>query len=421
MKRALVLLTAMLAAHFITAGRALAQTPPDTTVQLQKDALNIYVDCDYYCDLDYIRTEIPYVNYVRDRKEAQVHVLITTQRTGSGGREHTLSLLGQHNFAGLNDTLRYVSQQTDTDDTIRKGLVRALNLGLVRYVSKTPFIEHLAVTYNKPATASTVTDKWDYWVFRSSANGYFNGEKSAKFTSLYGSFSARRVTSALKINLQLYGNYNESSFDIGARTISSFSRSKGVSALAVKSLGEHWSAGVDCDLYSSTYSNLDYAGSAAPALEYNLFPYSQSTRRQLRFLYEVSWNRRGYAEVTIYGKNTETLWSESLTLTLESKQTWGTVETSLEGSHYFHDFAKNRLQLYSQLSLQLFKGVSFDLYGSFSLIHDQLSLPKGGATDEEILLQRKQLATQYQYFGSMGISYTFGSIYNNVVNPRFGN
>ncbi len=416
MKRALTLLTVLLAANLFA-----AQAPPDTSASMQKDALNIYIDCDSFCDFDYIRTEIPYVNYVRDRKEAQVHILITTQRTGSGGREHTLSLLGQHKFAGLNDTLRYVSQQTDTDDTIRKGLVRALNLGLVRYVSKTPFGEHLAVTYNKPATPSKVADNWNYWVFSFSTNGYFNGEKSAKFTSLYGSLSARRVTSALKINLRLYGNYNESNFDFGNRTISSFSRSKGASALVVKSLGEHWSVGGEGNAYSSTYSNLKFAGSVSPAVEYNLFPYSQSTRRQLRFLYEVGWNRHSYAEVTIYDKTTEMLWSESLTLALESKQPWGSIETALEGSHYLHDFSKNRLELYSQLSLQLFKGVSLELYGSFSLIHDQLSLPKGGATEEEILLRRKQLETQYQYFGSIGISYTFGSIYNNVVNPRFGN
>jgi len=53
------------------------------------------------------------------------------------------------------------------------------------------------------------------------------------------------------------------------------------------------------------------------------------------------------------------------------------------------------------------------------MIHDQLSLPAGGATQEEILLHRQELETAYSYWGSMGISYTFGSIYNNIVNPRF--
>lgn len=59
--------------------------------------------------------------------------------------------------------------------------------------------------------------------------------------------------------------------------------------------------------------------------------------------------------------------------------------------------------------------------GGASLIHDQLNLVKQDLTTDEILLQRKELATQYQFFTSFGFSYTFGSIYNNVVNPRFGN
>jgi len=56
-----------------------------------------------------------------------------------------------------------------------------------------------------------------------------------------------------------------------------------------------------------------------------------------------------------------------------------------------------------------------------SIIHDQLSIAKGvGASLEEVLLRRKQLETNYNYYLSIGLSYTFGSIFTNVVNPRFG-
>jgi hypothetical protein len=43
-----------------------------------------------------------------------------------------------------------------------------------------------------------------------------------------------------------------------------------------------------------------------------------------------------------------------------------------------------------------------------------------GASYEDILLMRKQLATSFEYYFYVGLSYTFGSIYSNVVNPRFG-
>lgn len=55
------------------------------------------------------------------------------------------------------------------------------------------------------------------------------------------------------------------------------------------------------------------------------------------------------------------------------------------------------------------------------MIHDQINLVKQDLTYDEILLQRKEIATQYEYYVNFGLSYTFGSIYNNVVNPRFGN
>ena len=54
------------------------------------------------------------------------------------------------------------------------------------------------------------------------------------------------------------------------------------------------------------------------------------------------------------------------------------------------------------------------------MIHDQLSLIKGEATLEQVLLRRTMLETNYSYYFSFGLSYTFGSIYSNVVNPRFG-
>ena len=59
------------------------------------------------------------------------------------------------------------------------------------------------------------------------------------------------------------------------------------------------------------------------------------------------------------------------------------------------------------------------MYGSLSLVRDQISIAKGKASEQEILLQRRQLATSYSYFAGIGLTYTFGSIFNNVVNPRF--
>lgn len=386
---------------------------------LKKTAPKVFIDCDY-CDLDFIRTEITFVNYVRDRKEAQIHVLITTQSTGSGGTEYTLTFSGQKEFAGDDDVFKYVANSTDTSDERRRGLVRVLKIGLISYVGKTPIADRITIALAEKTSPTAVEDKWNFWVFSLSGSGYFNGEKSQRSYSLYGSVSANRVTPALKIRTSFSGNKNTDRFSVDNETIISTSNSRYFNALAVKSINNHWSVGAGLSASSSTYSNIKSLINPAPAIEFDLFPYSESTRRQLRFLYKPGFSAYRYREQTIYDKTSEKLWGESFSATLELKEKWGSISNSFEAFHYFSDLRKNHLQTYTELSLRIFKGLSFNLYGSFSRIHDQLSLVKGGATLEEVLLRRTQLATSYNYYGSIGLSYTFGSIYSNVVNPRFG-
>ncbi|MFQ5722611.1 MAG: hypothetical protein ACE5GI_08975, partial [Candidatus Aminicenantales bacterium] len=256
--------------------------------------------------------------------------------------------------------------------------------------------------------------------FSLSANAFLNGEKLFKSGMYFGSFSANRVTPEWKIRLSLAGSYNKSDFTLGEATIISSSSSRSFSGLIVKSLSDHWSVGAYFSAFYSTYSNINFSLSPAPAIEFDLFPYSQSTKRQLRFLYRVGFQAVKYLEETIYEKTSENLWKESLSLTLELKQPWGNATASLEASHYLHDFSKNRLVVYGQLSFRLFKGFNYNIDFRYSRIHDQLSLIRGGASLEEVLLRRKELATTYNYSFSMGLSFTFGSVHSKVVNPRFG-
>jgi hypothetical protein len=83
------------------------------------------------------------------------------------------------------------------------------------------------------------------------------------------------------------------------------------------------------------------------------------------------------------------------------------------------DLSKMSLGIAGNLDFRVFRGLSLGVHASVSFIHDQLYLPKAGATSQEVLLNLRQLATSYSYYTAIGFSYTFGSIYNNVVNPRF--
>lgn len=387
---------------------------------LMAAAPKVFIDCSY-CDGDYIRTEITFVNFVRDRKDAQVHILITTQQTGASGTEYTLLFSGQGDFEGIDNELKYVSGNTDTSDEIREGLVNTLKIGLVPYAGKTPIAERISISYRGGVEQQTATsDKWDYWVFSLSGRAYFRGEQRSSNYTLGGSFSANRVTPEFKFRSSYSGSRDEDRFSLTSGTSVNISTNHTFRILAVKSISDHWSVGAGMSAWSSTYSNIAFAVNPAPAVEYNFFPYSESTRRQLRFLWKPGFRSNHYIEETIYNKTSENLWEQSFSITLEMKQKWGTVTTAFEASHYFNDLSKNRLYIYGDLSIRLYKGLSFNTYGQFSRIRDQLSLRKGIATDEEVLLRLTQLATGYSYYGSFGLSYTFGSIFSNVVNPRFG-
>lgn len=386
---------------------------------IKKSTLKVFIDCQW-CKLADIQKEISFIKLVEEQDKAQVYVFITKQDTASGGIEFILSFKGQKEFGGDNDQLKCPTDKDKEEKELLRELINTLKMGFMRYVGKTPISNLISIRLRDEVKPTSVEDKWDFWVFSISGNTFLNGQKLYKSGMLFGSFSANRVTPELKVRLSVGGMYNQDKFTFDDQIIKSSSNSQNFTGLIVKSLNDHWSVGGYLSVLSSSYTNTKFSLSPGPALEYNLFPYSQSTRRQLRFLYRLDFNSIWYQEETIYEKTHENLLKESVSATFEVKQKWGTVSTSIEGSNYFHDFSKNRVRLVGELSLRIIRGLNVNLNGSYSRIHDQLSLARSDTSFEEILLRRKEVATTYNYYFSVGLSYTFGSTKSNVVNPRFG-
>jgi len=390
---------------------AQGQAPSDT---LRKDALRVFMEA-----TDYIRKEIPYINYVRDIKDAQVYIISSSQVTGSGGREYSWFLTGQEQFAGMKDTMVFTCSPDDTEDQVRSGQVRVLKQGLMRYVMTTPLSKNISISFTEPLAEEVKTDPWNNWVFSTSVSGMLNGQKAYNTNELFSNLSARRITPDWKLDFGLDFNFNFDNYIIEDLEVNSINRARSFQSLIVKSLGDHWSAGGSSGIESSTFSNYRLKFTCMPGIEYDIYPYSESTRRQIRMLYSAGFLYHSYADTTIYGKMQENLWGHSLKIAWQTIQKWGSFNLSLEGANYLHDWSKNNLSLYAIINLRIARGLSLEVDGGAARVHDQLSLEKGGATSEEILLRRKELATDYSYFLYFGLSYTFGSIYNNVVNPRF--
>jgi hypothetical protein len=405
----LVAVIAFAAAH------TFAQETNNDADTLRKDALNIYMEAD-----DYLKRAIPYVNYVRDIKDASVYIISTSQPTGAGGREYTYFLVGQHEFAGMSDTLSFATAPDETIDGRRQKEISTLKMGLMRYVAKTPLSKYIDINFTEPLSETVSSDKWNSWVFEPSISAFMMGQKTYKRRFTFGEFSANRVTEDWKINLELNYDFTHEEYVVGEEIITSNTNASSLNALVVKSINDHWSYGGSMNISASTYNNFDLRVELMPGIEYDLFPYSESTRRQLRFLYSAGYNYADYTDTTIYDKTEEHLWMHSLMVAYEVVQKWGNINVNAGYSNYLHDWSKNNLNFGGFIRLRVVRGLSVRLSGNYEIIHDQLGLRKSDVSTEDVLLQIRELETQYSFNVSFGFSYTFGSIYNNVVNPRFG-
>jgi hypothetical protein len=385
--------------------------------------VKVFLDCSA-CFADFLRADVAFVDYVRDRTEAEVHALITRAQTGAGGFEYTLAFTGQGRFQGVSETLRTVTTISDTDDVVRRQLATALRVGLLRFAARDVVPAQLGVRVSiddEQKRAASARDPWRKWVFSLRGSASFEGEESSRQRELGARISADRITPDWKVSLAGSIDQEREEFDLDEETpVSVERRERDLNWVIVNGLGEHWSIGAAGELESSTFDNTKLSVTAYPAIEYNVFPYSMYTRRQLRAAYGAGLQHARYYERTLLGRLEETRPRHTASLTLDQRERWGTLEARLEWSQYLHDLSKSRLEADGELSVRIARGLSVAAELSASRIRDQLSLPARGATAEEVLLRLRQLQSGYEYGATLSLTYTFGSIFSSVVNPRFG-
>jgi hypothetical protein len=412
----LLLLSALLVG---TASGAHAQSP-DAAAARQ---LRVFLDCTA-CFEEFVRSEITFVDYVRDRTEADVHLLVTSTETASGGREYTAAFIGLGPYSGVDQTLRTVTTQADPEDVVRRQLATTLRIGFLHYLARGQVPPQLAVDVTlgrKDVGAAGAGDRWNNWVFSVRGAASFDGEESSQEAEYSAAVSADRITPDWKITFGAEFEHQKERFDLDEdEPFEVERRERDLSFLVVKSLGEHWSAGARGEIESSTFANTQLTIGAAPAIEFNVFPYSAYTRRQLRILYALGTRWLRYYERTLFGLTEEARPEHELSMTFDQRERWGTLEARVEWSQFLHDLALSRLELEGDLSIRLVRGLSVFADARTSRIRNQISLPARGATPEEVLLRLRQLRSGYDYGVSFGLTYSFGSIFSSVVNPRFG-
>jgi len=414
-------------------GRGVPNAAPDSTT-LQSEAIRVFLDCQGRvrgCDRDFIVTEVNFVNWMRDRFDADVQVLVASLTNGGGGTENTVFFIGRRKFAGMSDTLVLNTLPNDPDDRLRRELSRVLKLGLTRFVARSAIASRIQVSYVSPfgsrqqASAVNLKDRWNLWTYTSNFNAFVRAEDQQQSVNGSLAFSANRATANWKMNFSVSGNVNNQRFKIPTTptrpgfTVINEQRTYNANSLIVRSLSSHWSAGMKVGAGYSDFLNQDVAIRAQPAVEFNVFPWTEQTRRQLTFLYNVGPNYYNYQRTTVLDQDAETRFSQQLTASLVARQQWGSSNVSLDWLNYLHDFSRYALTLSGNVDLRIGRGFSLNVGGSAARINDQIYLPRAGNTEEEILLQRQALQTGFRITTNIGVRYTFGSIYNTIVNQRF--
>ena len=395
----------------------------------QDQKIKLFVDCsNSFCDMNYLKTQIKFVDYVLDHKAADIDLLITQQINGGGGTQFQLIFYGQNRFHQV-DTLQFNVKPNSTDFEVRDFLVKYIQIGLLPFISKTRAIENISIQLkdeSKPDSANqsaATKDPWNYWVYKIGTNGNINTDANYKSMNYNANLSASRVTDKSKLSFNISAGKNKNTYQYFDSTTTSKIVVKNenyeFSHQLVKSVSEHWSIGYDLGVSRSTFNNYSLRTFLRPAIEYNIYPYKDVNNKLFTIRYGVDIINNQYFDTTLYFKTHETLPGQQLDLSLTYNQKWGTVNLFSSYHSFLTNLKQYNLSTGGGVSVRVSGGLSFNVFVFGNYLRDQIYLPKGQATFQDILTRQRQLATNFTLFSFFGVSYRFGSKLNNFVNPRF--
>ena len=388
--------------------------------------LKVYLDC-RSCDQDYLSQNMTYISFVRDQKNADIHIMIRSQKTGIGGVSYEIEFWGQQVFSRLFNKITFSTKPTNTPTEVRDTIRDNLETGLVLfYVQQNKNHRDWLIqnkdnaTVTKDTTPVVEKDRWNKWVFNFGVNGRLSGEETSETSNLGVDFSAKRVTEKNKFSFRGSFNRDKSKFTFGDTKILANNRTSEIFVSNVFSIGKLWSLGVFAEAGASDYTNLSFYGSLKPAIEYSFFPYKISTKKQLTLSYRIGGIQNTYKERTIFLKEKEFLWEHEINLNGSIQQKWGSFSGEISYNSFLKDTSLHAFNFNLASSVRLFKGFSFNVYGNYAITNNQINLAGGNLSLDELLLRQQQVGSGYRFSMSLGLSYSFGSIYSAIVNPRFG-
>lgn len=413
--RSLGFLTAF-ALSFLWAGTASAAPPPKLFISCAQPLL---------CFDSYLRQELSYFDFVRDQYLADLTLVISIQPAGNGGMRFSVVLRHRDPTADLAGarTRSFVALPGATPQAQREELLQVILRVLQTDLIDTPSDDAFTLSITK-RTGNTLTnqyDPWHHWVITPELLGYAEGASGYYSADLNSALTVRRITEPSKLRLRgTYGRrLSRYRFEDGESVSGDVYTWEG-RAIYAHSVGERWAIGGAVTTRGSQFENLQKHVHGGPLLEFNIFPYTQNASKQLRFAYQAGAWANWYFEENEAGRMRQVKPYHALSLIADVNQSWGSVQWVGQVNSFLDDPELYRVSTGAILGIRLFRGLAVTMAGQAALVRDLIGLRRRPITDLELLLRTAQQRTDYTFELEFAVSYTFGSVYNTIVNPRFG-
>ncbi len=392
-----------------------------STLVFSQERLKVFVDCD--CNLDYIKTNCTCVDFVKNRTDADVHIMRTAQYNESGAPNVRLSFLGQKKYDHKTDSISYDLPKGVTELDSREKFLHYLMAGLMPFIAKSGFLNEVTVEMKADSgqhiKQTLSKDPWHAWIIELNGNGNFNGSEAYGNSNLNANISAVQETPKVKNILWMHTDLQRQRVTSdGVSTIYPFQNYEAGIFLS-KRLKDHWAIGSEYNLANSLFSNFRLRSTYKPSFEISFFKYEDYNSKRLNFLFEPSISYNSYYDTTIYFKTEEWVLGQNLSLIGSSTQKWGSVNAGIFWRNLYTDFSKNSLSFMGSVSLKVANGININFFGQYEFVRNQINLRKENATLADILVKNRELRSAYNYMMGVGLSYTFGSKTNNVINPIY--
>lgn len=384
----------------------------------------LFLQCRQECFENFLRQRLSYFDLVRNPQQADFTVLVVPQVGASGGLRRTVSIVRRSDppLAPVPPVEAHTPPGA-TVETQREALLDAIRAALYRALLDT---EHQgAFRLSLPArdgnALSRLDDPWDYWVL--SAALVANGGATSEFheVQLLSSLGARRITDSDKLRLSIGYKRRFSRYVLDEEPDARVDVAGWTGrALYARSLGSRWAAGSTFVAASDDYENIAAHFHYGPVIEFNVFPYAHNAVAQLRTAYQAGVWVNWYEEVSILGELRELRPYHALTVIADMNHAWGSFQLGTQLNSFIDDPALLRLSGVVQLNVRVLDGLSISAQLEGAWIRDQIAVRRRSPSDVDRLLGTTRVPSAFGVSCDVGLSYTFGSVHNTLVNPRFG-